>query len=136
MEEICQIVNDFKIAAMNAIDAENRCRFALEIVEATCKEIDADKVGIRLSPFTDYNELGDSNPGALALHMAESLNNLLAVRKAFDGTFIVNGGYDKEDGIKAVAESHADLVAYRRSFLANPDLPRRFELNAPLNAYN
>ncbi|KAL5776279.1 hypothetical protein ACOSP7_009205 [Xanthoceras sorbifolium] len=62
--------------------------------------------------------------------------SLLAVRKAFDGTFIVNGGYDKEDGIKAVAEGHADLVAYGRSFLANPDLPRRFELNAPLNAYN
>ncbi|KAL5776288.1 hypothetical protein ACOSP7_009214 [Xanthoceras sorbifolium] len=194
-EEIPQIVNDFRIAARNAIEAgfdgveihgangylvdqflkdqvndrtdnyggslENRCRFALEIIEATCKEIGADKVGIRLSPFADYNESSDSNPGALALHMAKSLNkykilfchmvqpkmiladtkfkwpqSLLAVRKAFDGTFIVNGGYDREDGIRAVADGHADLVAYGRLFLANPDLPRRFELNAPLNAYN
>ncbi|KAB1210904.1 12-oxophytodienoate reductase 2 [Morella rubra] len=107
-EEIPQVVNDFRLAARNAIGAgfdgveihgahgylvdqfmkdqvndrtdqyggslENRCRFALEIVEAVANEIGADKVGIRLSPFADYMESGDSNPKALGLHMAESLN--------------------------------------------------------------
>ena len=140
---------------------ENRCRFPLEVVEAIVDEIGADKVGIRLSPFANYSEAGDSNPKALGLYMAESLNkyrlvychmveprmktvvekyesphSLLPMRKAFRGTFIVAGGYDREDGNNAVAENRADLVAYGRVFLANPDLPKRFVLNAPLNKYN
>ncbi|KAF2296964.1 hypothetical protein GH714_013714 [Hevea brasiliensis] len=194
-DEIPQVVNDFRIAARNAMEAgfdgveihgahgylidqfmkdqvndrtdqyggslENRCRFALEIVEAVANEIGADKVGIRLSPFANYMESGDSNPKALGLYMAESLNkygilychmveprmktvgeksecpdSLLPMRKAFKGTFLAAGGYDREDGNKAIAENRADLVVYGRLFLANPDLPRRFELNAPLNKYN
>lgn len=140
---------------------ENRCRFPLEVVEAVVDEIGADKVGIRLSPFADYMESGDSNPKALGLYMAESLNKygilychmveprmktageefdtpdcLLPMRKAFHGTFIVAGGYDRENGNKAIANNYADLVAYGRWFLANPDLPKRFELDAPLNKYN
>ncbi|XP_057497398.1 putative 12-oxophytodienoate reductase 11 [Actinidia eriantha] len=140
---------------------ENRGRFALEIVEAVVNEIGADKVGIRLSPFSDFNEAGDSNPKALGLYMVESLNkygilychvveprmrnvvekcaspdNLLPMRKAFNGTFISAGGFDREDGIRAVAQNHTDLVAYGRLFLANPDLPRRFKLDAPLNKYH
>ncbi|KAJ4965224.1 hypothetical protein NE237_017073 [Protea cynaroides] len=194
-DEIPQIVNDFRMAARNAIEAgfdgvevhgahgylldqflkdqvndrtdkyggtlENRCRFPLEVVDAVVNEIGADKVGIRLSPFANYSDAGDSNPEALGLYMVESLNkygiqychmveprmktladksetphSLLPMRKAFNGTFIVAGGYGGEDGNKAVASSYADLVAYGRTFLANPDLPRRFELNAPLNKYN
>lgn len=140
---------------------ENRCRFALEVVEAVSKEIGPDRVGIRLSPFASYMESGDSNPEALGLYMAESLNKygilyshmveprmkkvgekaethhtLVPMRKAFHGTFIVAGGYDREDGNTAVAENCTDLVAYGRQFLANPDLPKRFELNAPLNKYD
>jgi 12-oxophytodienoic acid reductase len=140
---------------------ENRCRFALEIVEAVVNEIGAGKVGMRLSPFADYMESGDSNPKALGLYMTESLNkyeilychvveprmknvieksesphSLLPMRKAFRGTFLVAGGYDREDGNNVIAENCADLVVYGRLFLANPDLPRRFELNAPLNKYN
>ncbi|KAI3868445.1 hypothetical protein MKW92_021833 [Papaver armeniacum] len=140
---------------------ENRCRFALEVVEALVDEIGADKVGIRLSPFANYMQSGDSNPTALGLYMAESLNkynilfchmveprmktvaekcqtphSLLPMRKAFKGTFMVAGGYDREDGNKAVANNSADLVVFGRLFLANPDLPKRFEINAPLNKYN
>ncbi|XP_034676143.1 putative 12-oxophytodienoate reductase 11 [Vitis riparia] len=140
---------------------ENRCRFPLEVVEAVVDEIGADKVGIRLSPFATYAEAGDSNPRALGLYMAESLNkygllychmveprmktlgeksecahSLLPMRKAFNGTFLVAGGYDREDGNNALAENRADLVVYGRWFLANPDLPKRFALNAPLNKYN
>ncbi|GFQ00589.1 12-oxophytodienoate reductase 1 [Phtheirospermum japonicum] len=179
-DEIPQIVNDFRVAARNAIEAdqflkdqvndrtdqyggslENRCRFAFEIIEAVTNEIGAHRVGIRLSPFADYSECGDSNPQALGLYMAEALNkygllychmveprmrtvgaktecedSLVPMRKAFEGTFIVVGGYDREDGNKAVDENRADLVAYGRHFLANPDLPKRFEINAPLNKYN
>ncbi|KAJ4713762.1 12-oxophytodienoate reductase [Melia azedarach] len=116
---------------------------------------EADRVGIRLSPFADYMESGDSNPEALDLYMAESLNqnnilychmveprmetvgeefecshSLLPMRKASNGTFLVAGGYDREDGNKAIAEDRANLVVYGRFFLANPDLPRRLELNA------
>ncbi|KAK4859319.1 hypothetical protein QYF36_003469 [Acer negundo] len=132
-----------------------------EIVEATCKEIGAYRVGIRLSPFADYMESGDSNPKALALYMTKSLNkygilfchmieprmiladtkfecphSLVPMRKAFNGTFIVNGGYEREEGIRAVLEGNAYLVYYGHSFLANPDLPKRFQIDAPLNAYN
>jgi 12-oxophytodienoic acid reductase len=140
---------------------ENRCRFALEIVEAVSKEIGPERVGIRLSPFANYQESGDSDPEALGLYMVNALNkfgivychmveprmilvgeraetphSLLPMRKAFNGTFIVAGGYDREEGNKAVSSDYTDLVAYGRIFLANPDLPKRFELDAPLNKYN
>ena len=52
------------------------------------------------------------------------------------GTSIVSGVYGREDGNRAIADNYADLVAFGSLFLANPDLPRRFELNAPLNRYN
>ncbi|KAF8411935.1 hypothetical protein HHK36_004493 [Tetracentron sinense] len=103
-------------------------------------------------------ESADSNPEALGLYMVESINkykilycqmveprmktvrekcesphSLLPMRNAFNGTFMVAGGYGREDGNKAVAKNYTDLVAYGRLFLANPDLPRRFELGAPLN---
>ncbi|KAJ0580180.1 putative 12-oxophytodienoate reductase [Helianthus annuus] len=67
----------------------------------------------------------------------DCLDSLVPMRKAFKGTFIsVGGGYGREDGNKAVAENRTDLVAYGRLFLANPDLPKRFELNAPLKKYD
>lgn len=53
---------------------EKRCRFALEVVEAVVNEIRADRVGMRLSPFANYMETGDSNPAALGLYMAGALN--------------------------------------------------------------
>jgi 12-oxophytodienoic acid reductase len=124
-------------------------------------EIGADRIGIRLSPYTDYMDSIDSNPDALAVYMANALNkfqilylhmveprmvnaldrtetthNLQHVRKAYHGTFIVAGGYNREEGNRAVESGYADLVAYGRLFLANPDLPRRFQLGAPLNKYN
>ncbi|KAJ4717538.1 12-oxophytodienoate reductase [Melia azedarach] len=194
-EEIPHVVNDFRLAARNAIEAgfdgveihgangylidqfmkdqvndrtdqyggslENRCRFPLEIVEAVVNEIGSERVGMRLSPFAAYMEAGDSNPEALGLYMAKALNkfqilylhvieprmikindkyetphSLLPIRSTFNGTFIAAGGYNRDEGNKAVAENYTDLVAYGRLFLANPDLPKRFELNAPLNKYN
>nr|AFK46523.1 unknown [Lotus japonicus] len=194
-DEIPQIVNDFKLAARNAIEAgfdgieihgahgylleqfmkdkvndrtdeyggslENRCRFLLGIVEAVANEIGAERVGIRLSPFGEHGECVDSNPKELALYMVNALNkysvlychmvepriknnveqvesshSLVPMRKAFKGTFIVSGGYIRQEGINAIAENRADLIAYGRWFLANPDLLKRFALDAPLNKYN
>ncbi|XBH80391.1 hypothetical protein VPH35_106140 [Triticum aestivum] len=194
-DEIQLVIEDFRVAARNAIEAgfdgveihgahgylidqflkdqvndrtdkyggslENRCRFALEVVQAVADEIGADKVGIRLSPFASYSDASDSNPEALGLYMAQALNklgilychmveprmvnigekletphSLHAMRDAFKGTFIVAGGYGRDDGDKAIADGYADLVAFGRLFLSNPDLPRRFEIDGPLNKYN
>lgn len=102
---------------------ENRCRLALEIVQAVANEIGAKRVGIRLSPFADYMECFDSNPAALGLYMANALNkygilylhvveprmvrfeekletphSTLPMKKAFKGTFISAGGYRRDDG--------------------------------------
>ncbi|KAH9612047.1 hypothetical protein KSS87_018172 [Heliosperma pusillum] len=194
-DEIPLVINDFRLAARNAIEAgfdgveihgangylidqfvkdnvndrtdmyggtlENRSRFALEVVEALANEIGPHRLGIRLSPFTDYLEATDSNPEALGLYLVNSLNkydilychmieprvdkageskttplSLLPMRNAFKGTFISAGGFNKEDGNNALKDGYADLVAYGRLFLANPDLPRRFELDGPLNRHN
>ncbi|KAF2925812.1 hypothetical protein DAI22_06g080000 [Oryza sativa Japonica Group] len=141
---------------------ENRCRFAVEVIDAVVAEVGAHRVGIRLSPFDNYMDCFDSNPVALGSYMVQQLNKhpgflychmvepgmaivegrrkithgLLPFRKQFNGTFIAAGGYDREEGNKVVADGYADLVAYGRLFLANPDLPRRFELDAPLNRYD
>lgn len=140
---------------------ENRCRFPLEIVRAVSEEIGAHRVGIRLSPYANYNDSGDSNPDALALYTAGALNKhsilychvieprmitqfdkqetksyLMPMRKAFRGTFIVAGGYNRDDGNEVIGRGGADLVAFGRLFLANPDLPRRFEFNSVLNKYD
>lgn len=195
-DEIPGIVDDFRRAARNAIEAgfdgveihgahgflleqfmkdgandrtdeyggsvENRCRFVVEVIDALVHEIGANRVGIRLSPFADYLDCADSDPLALADYMVRQLNRhegflychmveprmaivddrrqiphrLLPFKMAFNGTFIVAGGYDREEGNKVVAEGYADLVAYGRLFLANPDLPKRFELDATLNKYD
>ncbi|KAH7425503.1 hypothetical protein KP509_11G058000 [Ceratopteris richardii] len=139
---------------------ENRCRFPLEVVEAVVAEIGPERVGIRLSPFGFHFDSPDSNPEALAVYMAKALNSynilyahyieprdktpritvetqesLSSARKAFNGTFLVAGGHTRQSGMDIVGSGGADLVVYGRLFLANPDLPRRFELNAPLNKY-
>lgn len=142
------------------LDLENRCRFPLQVVKAVADEIGPERVGVRLSPFA--GEADQSSEEALANHVAGELRkigvlychvmrpfqlegqahhqedtssslSLLAMRDAFQGTFIVSGGYDRSEGNKVVENGAADLVAYGRMFLANPDLPARFSLNAKLN---
>ncbi|KAK4278476.1 hypothetical protein QN277_016317 [Acacia crassicarpa] len=143
---------------------ENRCRFPLQVVKAVAEEIGPHRVGVRLSPFTEYNDCIDSDPQALGIYMAKSLNqcgvlychvieprmisllqrcddetshfSLRPIRKEFGGTFIVAGGYDRNEGNEVIANGGADLVAYGRLFLANPDLPLRFRLDAPLNKHD
>ncbi|CAI6012812.1 unnamed protein product [Closterium sp. NIES-65] len=74
--------------------------------------------------------------GEEELPCCEGSETLEPFRKAFKGPFIAAGGFKRESGMAAIESGAADLITYGRLFLANPDLPRRFELNAPLNAYD
>lgn len=136
---------------------ENRCRFALEIVDAVIKEIGAGRVGIRLSPVTPFNNISDGKPQAVFGHLVKALNkrgiafihfiegstggsrdvpgfDYKWAREAFTGTYIANNGYDRQMAIDAVETGQADAVAFGRLYVANPDLVQRLKTNAPLNA--
>jgi N-ethylmaleimide reductase len=137
---------------------ENRNRFALDVARATAEAIGAGKVGIRLSPYGVFNSTGPfpeldaqyaalveglSGLGLLYVHVldhsamgapAVPAEAKTALRKAFDGPFILAGGFDHASGEAVLASGAADLVAYGRPFLANPDLVARMKADAPLNA--
>ena len=140
---------------------ENRARFAFEVVQAVSQEIGAQKTGIRLSPSGTTQGITDSNPkhtytyliakldkcDLAYLHLMEPqtdvsnkqnyLKNVAAYfREIYRGTLITNVEYDRESGMQAINNGTADLVAYGRLFLANPDLPERFAKNAELNEPN
>ncbi|MPZ19981.1 MAG: alkene reductase [Luteitalea sp.] len=136
----------------------NRARLPLEIVEAVASVWDAGRVGYKISPTSAFNSMSDSNPlatfsylvkelsarGVAYLAVNETIGGQWAVpahqritpalRALFRGTLIVNGGYEDTSGQAAIRAGGADLVAYGVRFLANPDLPRRFKEQAPLNA--
>ncbi len=138
---------------------EKRSRFLLEVVEAVSSVWGANRVGIKLSPSNTFYGMFDSNPKATFgyvidaldrfglgyLHLMEPNEVDLATRDVlqsvtslfrpiFKGTLITNGGYDQEKGNAILASGDADLVSFGKLFIANPDLPKRFELKAPLNA--
>ncbi|BDU55173.1 alkene reductase [Limnohabitans sp. TEGF004] len=138
---------------------ENRCRFALEVVDACVAEIGAGRVGIRLSPLTPFNDLADSNPQTVFAYLVEELNkrgiafihfiegatggprdvpgfDYAWARQAFQGTYIANNGYDRQMAIDAIDSGKADAVAFGRLFISNPDLVERLKLNAVLNEPN
>ena len=135
----------------------NRARLTLEVAEAVTKVWGADRVGIRFSPGGVFNDMRDSNPLATFSHVLRELNRfhlayahlivsteddlrhgavlvpLTALRQEFHGPLIVANGFTRETATRALAEGVADAVAFGRLFLANPDLPQRFRLNAALN---
>ncbi|UPR46577.1 alkene reductase [Vibrio cyclitrophicus] len=134
---------------------ENRLRFLGEVVEAMVEAIGADRVGVRLAPFTSLNGTVDATPvetytAAAAflnlykivyLHIAEvdwddapetPKAFKAAVREAFKGVLIYAGKYDSERGEQAVAAGVTDMVGFGRPFVANPDLPARIQNGFPL----
>jgi N-ethylmaleimide reductase len=138
---------------------ENRVRFALEVVDAVAHEVGAERTGIRISPVSPANDVADSDPQRLLNHLVQELtkrrlvylhviegatggprDNLPfdfgALRKLFDGAYLANNGYDLRLAIEAIASGRADLVAFGKLFIANPDLVERLRRNAPLNAPN
>lgn len=135
---------------------ENRVRLVLEVVDAVSNVFGKGRVGIRISPVSPANDARDSNPQALFLHLVEKLSeagiafihvvegatrdvrdylefDYAPLRKAFKGAYIGNNSLTRELAIEALADKRADLVAFGRLFIANPDLVERLRLNAPLN---
>lgn len=134
---------------------ENRLRFPLEVVDAVVDVWGAERVGIRISPLGRFNDMSDSDPQALFTALAQALDDRglaylhiitdddfedetvsfdpLTLGEVFRGAVIAASGYEAESGAREIAEGRADLVAYGRAFLANPDLPRRFREGAELN---
>jgi N-ethylmaleimide reductase len=191
LEEIPEIVDDFRRATVNAIEAgfdgveihgangylldqfakdgankrtdayggsiENRARLMLEVTKAVASEAGPERTGIRISPVTPSNDISDSDPQPLFEHIVDHLNALKLVyihviegatggprdvapfdyrslRKRFNGAYIANNGYDFALANKVLAANEADLIAFGKLFIANPDLVERLKRGAPLNA--
>ncbi len=137
---------------------EGRNRFALEVARAAVAAIGRDRIGIRLSPYGVFNGTGAypeleaqyialtdelSALGLLYLHVLD--HSALgappvpaafktALRSRFKGAFILAGGFDRAGAEIALRRKRADLIAFGRAFLANPDLVRRMGEDAPLNS--
>ena len=141
---------------------ENRTRLLLEVVDAVARVCGSDRVGVRISPLGVFNDMGDENPEALFAHVAEQLDSrdlaylhvvdpswgghqttdvpdprglalMSMIREHYTGTLLLCGGYTQERAETAIQAHQADLVAFGRLFIANPDLPERFRQHAPLN---
>ncbi|MGB3311642.1 MAG: alkene reductase [Nodosilinea sp.] len=139
---------------------ENRARLLLEVTEAVVEVFGGQRVGVRLSPSSTFNDMTDSDPKATFGYAIQALNqfNLAYLhllepsesdlrhggtaiptkefRPLYDGLLMVNWDYDQDAGNAAIASGDADLVSYGKLFIANPDLPQRFAKNATLNEPN
>jgi N-ethylmaleimide reductase len=139
---------------------ENRARFLLEVTDAILEVWEKDRVGVRLSPISAVNDIDDSNPELLFtyavqelakrdigfLHIVEGTTggpripgqptdfDLNKLRQIFPNTYMANNGYTREMAIEARAKNSADLIAFGKNFISNPDLVERLRCNAPLNA--
>ena len=129
---------------------ENRARFVIEVAEACTAAVGPDRVGIRLSPFNTFNDLpvhGEVQAqyatlaralrGLLYVHVLRNphegfANSLAAIRDAFGGPIMLNGGFDADQAEAAIAAGQADLVSFGRPFISNPDLVNRMKAKAPL----
>jgi N-ethylmaleimide reductase len=137
---------------------ENRARLPIEVTKAVIEVWGGDRVGYRISPHMTAHSMSDANPretfsyftrelkktGMGYLHIIEPIGGRMGfvspesrlgptLRRIFERTFILNGGYGLHSGNEAIASGEADLIAFGVPFLANPDLPERFRQNAPLN---
>ncbi len=137
---------------------ENRMRFLREVTEAVCAAWTPGRVGVRLSPRNPFNSMSDSNPSATFtaaakvldafglsyLHVMEPIEDGVrpkaggeritpAMRTVFQGPLIANGSYTGDTAERAIETGAADAIAFGVLFLANPDLPKRLAIAAPLN---
>ena len=143
----------------------NRARFLMEIVQAVIEVWGADRVGVRLSPYGVANDSGEADPLPLYTHVIQLLNPLglaylhfieprssgagraevnhqnvpsamVLFRPFWNGVLISAGGFTGETADAAIAEGHADAIAFGRIFISNPDLPRRLRHGFQLTPYN
>jgi 2,4-dienoyl-CoA reductase-like NADH-dependent reductase (Old Yellow Enzyme family) len=132
---------------------ENRARLLLEVVDAAIDVWGAQRVGVHLAPRGDAHTMGDSDPLATFGYVARELGRRKIafvfaresfgddhigpqLKAAFGGPFIANERFTLDSAQQALASGDADAVAWGKLFIANPDLPRRFAQNAPLNEPN
>jgi N-ethylmaleimide reductase len=142
---------------------ENRARFLFETLDAVVSVWGPGRVAVRLSPSGTYGTMSDSDPHATFGYVAERLNAYdLAylhvieprirgiveretsesdvtskdIRRIFEGTVIAAGGFTRESAEQIIVDGHADLVAFGRMFISNPDLPERLRTGAPLTHYD
>lgn len=136
---------------------ENRARFLLEVMDAVIAEIGAARTGLRLSPVSPANGISESNPQALFNHVIDELEKRHPVyihvvegatggprdvapdfsfeelRNRYSGAWMVNNGYNLALANAVLAQGKADLVAFGKPFISNPDLVERLRRDAPLN---
>ncbi|MBT2443382.1 alkene reductase [Streptomyces sp. ISL-36] len=134
---------------------ENRIRFAVEVVRAVAAEIGPERTGLRVSPGNTYNDIAETETeetytalvdaidplGIAYLHVHEPAPGIreltLALRKRFSGAFVLNPATQDATSVESLAlveDGIADIVAYGRLFIANPDLPARLRNDGPYNA--
>jgi 2,4-dienoyl-CoA reductase-like NADH-dependent reductase (Old Yellow Enzyme family) len=129
---------------------ENRARLLLEVTDAVALVWGAGRVGMHLAPRGDLYSMGDSNPATIFGYVAEQLGRrgiaFIAARESvgpgrigpelkrtFGGIYIANEGFSFQTANQAIEAGESDAVAFGKLFIANPDLPQRFALGAPLN---
>lgn len=136
---------------------ENRFRFLQEVADAVVSEFPANRVGVRLAPNGVFNDMGSPDfretflyaatrldeYGLAYLHVMDGLAfgfhemgepmTLDDFRAVFSGPLMGNCGYTQEQGEAAIREGHADLIAYGRPYITNPDLVDRFANSWPLS---
>jgi len=138
---------------------ENRAKLMLEVTKAVTAEVGAERTGIRISPVTPANDISDSKPQPLFDYIVDHLNALKLVyihviegatggprdiapfdyrslRNRFKGAYIANNGYDFELANKVLSANEADLIAFGKLFISNPDLVERFKRGASLNDFD
>ncbi|PRC92303.1 alkene reductase [Solimicrobium silvestre] len=129
---------------------ENRARLLLEVTDACISVWGASRVGVHLAPRGGYYSMSDSNPAATFGYVARQLGERgiafifsrdalvdaplsAELKKAFGGTYIANEQLTGTTAEQILADGSADAIAFGRLFIANPDLPRRLLVGAPLN---
>lgn len=144
---------------------ENRAKLLLEVIDVAVNIWGHGRVGVRLSPYSKFNDMSDSDPIALFSYVLSQINHRQLAyvhmieprasnaggsdgiaadapstaeifRKNFSGAFISAGGYTPQTAKSAVEAGLVDAVAFGRLYLANPDLPERIRAGADLNKYN
>ena len=138
---------------------ENRAKLMLEVSRAVANEAGPERTGIRISPVTPANDVSDSNPQPLFDHIVDQLNALKLVylhvvegatggprdiapfdydslRQRFKQAYMANNGYDFELANKVLEAGSADLIAFGKPFISNPDLVERLKQGAPLNEWD
>ncbi len=141
---------------------KNRTQLLFEVAEALTRIWGPDRIGVRLSPMGKLNDIHDDNPEATFGYIAErlsdyrfaylhivnpaleqmqdgkdpdprALNMVKLIRKKYEGTLVVAGGFQADSAARWLREGWADLIAFGRKFIANPDLPERIRAGAPFN---